>query len=92
MFIADSIIARDDTLVGVCYGVAEDFGFNPTYLRILFAFAVFWSPIMAVGGYAALGAIVAFSRLVAPDPRPAAAQAAPPEEEETAGEELPLAA
>lgn len=68
-----SIVARDDTLLGICFAIGEDFGFNPLYLRILFAVILFWSPVAAFGGYALLGAIVAFSRWVAPDPLPAAA-------------------
>jgi phage shock protein PspC (stress-responsive transcriptional regulator) len=63
-----SIVARDDTLLGVCHAIGEDFGFNPLYLRILFAAVLFWSPIGAFGGYAMLGAAVAFSRWLAPDP------------------------
>ena len=31
---AGSIIARDDTLLGVCFALGEDFGFNPVYLRV----------------------------------------------------------
>lgn len=65
---ARSIVARDDTLLGICHAIGEDFGFNPLYLRILFAAILFWSPIGAFGGYVALGAVVAFSRWVAPDP------------------------
>jgi phage shock protein PspC (stress-responsive transcriptional regulator) len=63
-----SILARDDTLLGFCFAVAQDFGFNPLYLRILFATVLFWSPTGAFGGYALLGAIVALSRWIAPDP------------------------
>jgi phage shock protein PspC (stress-responsive transcriptional regulator) len=63
-----SIIARDDTLLGVCHAIGEDFGFNPLWLRIAFACVLFWSPIGAFAGYAALGAIVALSRWLAPAP------------------------
>ena len=74
MSTSHSIIARDDTLLGVCFAIGQDFGFNPLWLRILFAVVVFWSPTAAVAAYLALGAVVAFSRWVAPDP--AAAEAA----------------
>lgn len=70
---AGSIIARDDTLFGVCFALGQDFGFNPLYLRILFAIVLFWSPAAAFGGYAVLGAVVAVSRWLAPDPLPAEA-------------------
>ena len=68
MATAGSVIAREDTLLGVCQAIGEDFGFNPLYLRILFAVVLFWSPIGAFAGYAVLGAIVAFSRWLAPVP------------------------
>lgn len=91
MAIAGSIIARDDTVLGVCFAIGQDFGFNPLYLRILFAVVLFWSPTAAFGGYAVLGAIVAFSRWVAPDHSPVAVEAS-----ECGGDEecreLPLAA
>jgi phage shock protein PspC (stress-responsive transcriptional regulator) len=84
---ARSIVARDDTLLGVCFAIGQDFGFNPLYLRILFAVVMFWSPAGAFGGYAVLGAIVAVSRWLAPDPAPAEADCA-----DEPCEELPLAA
>jgi phage shock protein C len=86
-----SIIARDDTVLGICFAIGEDFGFNPLYLRLLFAVILFWSPIGAFAGYAALGAIVAFSRWVAPDPA-SAEEAAQDECLDERCEELPLAA
>lgn len=85
-----SIVARDDTLLGVCFAIGQDFGFNPLYLRILFAVILFWSPVGAFGGYAALGALVAVSRWIAPDPEPSDAEVAQPHDEPC--EELPLAA
>ena len=91
MAVAGSVFARDDTLFGVCHALGEDFGFNPTYLRILFACGLFGSPAVAIGGYAALGALVAFSRWVAPEPGSAGAEPVDaPEVEER--EELRLAA
>jgi phage shock protein C len=68
---APSLIAREDTLLGVCQAIGEDFGFNPLLLRIAFAAVLFWSPIGAFAGYAVLGAVVAFSRWAAPVPTPA---------------------
>jgi phage shock protein C len=65
---AGSIIARDDTLFGVCFALGQDFGFNPLYLRVLLATVVLWSLPAAVGAYAALGLLVAVSRWLAPDP------------------------
>jgi len=90
-----SIVCRDDTLLGACYGLAEDFGFSPLYLRIGFALLLFWSPAASFGAYAALWTVVAITRIVAPGP--AAAAAAPTTEavEPAKGggrEPLPLAA
>jgi len=67
-----SLIARDDTFFGVCAGLGEDFGFNPNYLRVAFAVLMFFNPLAAFGVYAAAGAVVLFSRLIAPNPRRAA--------------------
>jgi len=71
-----SIIARDDTLFGVCFALGEDFGFNPVYLRVLLALIVLWSLPTALGAYAALGALVAFSRWLAPNPASVETEAA----------------
>lgn len=65
---ASSIIARDDTLLGACYAIGEDLGFNPLYLRILFAFGILWSPALAFVAYAALTAVVTLTRWMVPDP------------------------
>ena len=65
---AGSIIARDDTLLGVCFALGEDFGFNPVYLRVPLAAVVLWSLPAALGVYAALGVLVAVSRWLAPNP------------------------
>lgn len=93
-----SIIARDDTLFGVCEAIGEDFGFPPSLLRILFALALFWSPLAAVSAYAGGGLLVAVSRWLVPEPlaeQADEAEAAAGGEEalqEQAQEELALAA
>jgi len=89
---------RDHTIHGVCEGLGEDFRFNPLWLRIVFAASLLWDPEAVVGIYLGLGLIVAVSRWLAPNPRPAhapetAAAPAPagaPEAE--AREELAVAA
>jgi phage shock protein PspC (stress-responsive transcriptional regulator) len=75
MTISQSAIARDDTLLGACYAVGEDFGFNPLWLRLLFAFAIFWSPPITLAAYAALTALVTVTRWLVPDPVPTEAAA-----------------
>ncbi|HKC02346.1 MAG TPA: PspC domain-containing protein [Sphingomicrobium sp.] len=65
---------RQHTIFGVCEGIGEDFGFNPIFLRVPLAAAVLWSPLIAIGTYFALGALVLVSRLVFPRPTAIAAQ------------------
>ena len=88
-----NLLTRDDTFFGVCAALGEDFGFNPLYLRVLLALVVLWSLPAALGAYAVLGALVAVSRWLAPDPLPA--EAAAPDSSDCADEPceaLPLAA
>lgn len=93
MAIAGSIIARDDTLLGVCFALGQDFGFNPVYLRVMLALGVLWSLPTAIGAYAGLGVLVAFSRRLAPDPRYAeVAESGSADRSDEPCEELPLAA
>ena len=61
-----SLFARDDTFLGVCEGLAEDFGFNPLWLRLMFTFAIFVNPVGAVSGYLALGLVVFATRWFVP--------------------------
>lgn len=64
-----SLIARSDTLLGVCAAIGEDFGFNPTWLRIVFALMVFFNLFLAIGIYCAAGAVVLLTRLIYRSPR-----------------------
>ncbi len=59
---------RQHTIFGVCEGIGEDFGFNPIFLRVPLAAMVLWSPLIAIGGYFALGVLVLASRLLFPRP------------------------
>ena len=85
---------RNHTILGVCEAIGEDFGFNPVWLRIPLAASVLWSPLIAIGAYFALGAIVLVSRLLFPNPatEASAVQTAPAEDQEAVEMELPLAA
>lgn len=90
-----SLIARDDTFLGVCEAVGRDLGFHSNWLRLVFALALFWNPVATIGAYLALGAIVLVSRLLFPDIRQGAPAAAPEAESAAPAEaqvELPLAA
>ena len=42
-----NLILRNDTILGVCEAIGQDFGFNPTWLRIAFCLPVFWNPAAA---------------------------------------------
>jgi phage shock protein PspC (stress-responsive transcriptional regulator) len=59
---------RDHTILGVCEAIGEDFGFNPVWIRIPLSAMVLWSPLIAIGTYFALGAVVLGSRLLFPLP------------------------
>lgn len=60
---------RSHTILGVCEAIGEDFGFNPTLLRVPFAATVLYSPMYAIIAYFALGAVVLASRLLSPKPK-----------------------
>ena len=67
---ADSnLLTRDDTILGVCQALGDDFGFNPLFLRIAFSLPLIWNPVVAVGAYLALGVAVMVSRLLVREPR-----------------------
>lgn len=85
---------RDHTVLGVCEGLGEDFGFNPLFLRVAFAACLIWQPVYDIGAYFALGLIVLAARLLVPTrratpaadhaPVPAAAPVAEEQQEELA--------
>ena len=81
---------RSHTILGVCEAIGEDFGFNPTYLRVLLAAMVLYSPTIAFGSYFALGAVVLVSRLVFPNVKQISTAAVEAKTEES--EDLRLAA
>ena len=58
---------RSDTLLGVCEAIGQDFGFNPTYLRLAFIAPLFVAPTAAIAAYLGLGAVVAATRLLVRD-------------------------
>jgi phage shock protein C len=71
-----NLLTRDDTVLGICEALGEDFGFNANWLRVSLALLLFWNPMVAVGSYLGVGAIIAVSRFIVPNPRPAVAAAA----------------
>jgi phage shock protein C len=67
---------RSDTILGVCEAIGQDFGFNPIYLRVVFAAVFYLNPLLVSGTYLALGAGVALARWLYPVPTEAVAQPA----------------
>jgi phage shock protein C len=83
-----SLFLRDDTFLGVCEALGEDFGFNPLLLRIAFAVALIWNPVAVVAAYLGAGVVVAISRRLAPNlAAPAAPEAMPVATEPTPSED-----
>ena len=81
---------RNDTILGVCEAVGEDFGFNANWLRLVFAATFYFAPVIVVGSYLGLGLVVAVSRYFAPKQVAARQAAAASDNSDQA--RLPLAA
>jgi phage shock protein C len=60
---------REDTILGVCESLGEDFRFPPLLLRVAFGVGLFLNPFATIGAYLGLGALVLVSRLISPNPR-----------------------
>lgn len=88
-----NLFTRDDTLLGVCEGIGEEFGFHPNYLRIVLAAMLLWNAVAVIGFYLAVGVVLMVSRWLIPVRRHAAGDAAAPVAGNDAAEPpLPLAA
>ena len=88
-----NLLVRNDTILGVCEGLSEDFGIPANLLRILFAGSFYFAPWLVVGTYLGLGAAVLVSRLAFPKARPVNSAPAKVESLPTNGdEELKIAA
>jgi phage shock protein C len=64
-----SFVADEKNLFGVCAALGYDFGFNPLYLRLVFAILLIWNPPVIVGAYVFTGFVVAVSHWLFPDRR-----------------------
>jgi phage shock protein PspC (stress-responsive transcriptional regulator) len=62
---------RNDTILGVCEAIGQDFGFNPLWLRLAFIAPIFFAPALSIGAYLGLGVVVAATRLLVRDRKPA---------------------
>src|SRR5215210_1566638 len=58
---------RNDTILGVCEAIGQEFGFNPLWLRLAFIPPLFFSMSLTVAAYLGLGLIVAATRWFAAD-------------------------
>lgn len=58
---------RNDTILGVCEAIGQDFGFNANWLRVAFVAPIFYSPMLCIAAYLGLGVVVAITRWVAPN-------------------------
>ena len=82
---------RSDTILGVCEAVGQDFGFNPTYLRLAFIAPLFVAPVPAIAAYLGLGVVVAATRFLVRD-TPASEQIVDAEATVVEETQLPMAA
>ncbi|MBA2467684.1 MAG: PspC domain-containing protein [Sphingomonas sp.] len=57
---------RNDTILGVCQGIGEEFGVHANWLRVPIAGLVMFNWMAALGIYLALGLALLASRLVYP--------------------------
>ena len=64
-----NLFLRNDTILGVCEGIGQDFGFNANWLRVALCAALFFSPVATIAAYLGLGVLVLASRLIAPPAR-----------------------
>lgn len=62
-----NLVMRNDTILGVCEAIGQDFGFNPNWLRLAFCAPIYWNPGLVLSVYLGLGLIVAGTRYFFPD-------------------------
>ena len=66
-YFSNNVALRNDTLLGVCEALGHDLGFNPNFLRVPLGAGIIFAPLLMVGIYLALGAVVFVSRTFFPD-------------------------
>lgn len=64
-----NLLTREDTLLGVCAGLADELGVDPLLPRLLFALALFWNPVAVAIAYLTLGVALAAFRWAFPPRR-----------------------
>ena len=66
-YFSNNVALRNDTILGVCEALGHDLGFNPNFLRVPLGAGIIFAPVMMVGIYLALGAVVFVSRTFFPN-------------------------
>jgi len=61
-----TLFSRHDTFFGVCEGIGQDLGFNPNYLRAVFAVSLLFAPKIVLAAYLGLGLVVLATRKLFP--------------------------
>ena len=62
-----NMLTRNDTMLGICQSLGDDFGFNPDFLRVAIGIALIWQPVLTIAVYLAVGIVVMAARLLSPD-------------------------
>lgn len=65
----EAVFWRHDTFLGVCEAIGRDFGFNPDWLRALFAVSLLFAPVLVLSIYVGIGVLVFASRFFFPSTR-----------------------
>jgi phage shock protein PspC (stress-responsive transcriptional regulator) len=66
-YFRNNVAFRNDTILGVCEALGHDLGFNANILRVPLGVGIIFAPMLMVGIYLALGAVVFVSRTFFPD-------------------------
>lgn len=65
---SSNLFKRDDTLLGICEGLGQDLGINPTWLRLSFVPFLFFFPAQTIAAYLLLGAMILTAHTLFPAP------------------------
>lgn len=87
-----NLFTRDDTFLGICEALGEDFRISPLLLRLGMTGFLFFNPLAAIATYLGAGILVGLSRWIAPNPSVAPPAAAEPEALPAEAEPLAIAA
>ncbi len=93
-FFRNSLLARSDTMFGICQALGEDLGISPNWFRVAVAALVIFNIQAAIAIYAGMGLLVLVSRLLYPNravaqETEAAAAASAPATQPAAAEVVP---